>query len=187
MWWSFDYLNVCLPETVNPERQKSDLFNSVALFLAQQTAVREKQRDGSPSPALQDVPRGPGQVTLLSGPQLLPYSKMCLVIRASEVSSGSNSLREHRPKSTGFVFFYDYVGNNHTELGSVISHSTAPLSGMDPPSHWAENLEVDIWCNGMPACVAKYKGQWRLIFIFLWEHKYTLLYLYLPSPNLDSA
>lgn len=144
---------------MNPEGQKSDLYNSLALFLAQQTAVREKQRDGSPSPAMRDMPRGPGQVTLLSGPQLLPYSKMCLDIRASEVSSGSNSLREHRPKSTGFVSFYDYVGNNHTELGSVRSHSTAPLSGMDPPSRGAENPEVDIWCDGMHACVAKYKGQ----------------------------
>lgn len=96
---------VLMPETVNPEGQKPDLFNWLALSSVQQGTIREKPETAAPAQICHDSLWGPGQITVFPGLSFPADIKTYLNKRASEVSSSSNTLWEYRPKAQDSCFF----------------------------------------------------------------------------------
>lgn len=75
------------------------------LSSAQQGTIREKPETEAPAQLCHDSLWGPGQVAVFSGLSFPANSKTYLNKKASEVSSSSNALWEHRPKALDSCLF----------------------------------------------------------------------------------
>lgn len=144
-----DHPDVCLSETVNPEGQESGLFNSLALSLAEQGPSEKSTETAAPAQLCRDSPCGPSHSALWAS--VSPTTIRCTWTRGSLKSHPALMHYENKgPKVLDPRLFMTCVGNIYSGSGSARYHSTAPVSGVDPPLRWVKTLQ---WVFSAVGCM----------------------------------
>lgn len=138
-----DHLDVCLSETVNPEGQESDLFNSLAPSLVEQGPSEKSTETAAPAQLCRDSPWGPSHSALWAS--VSPTTIRCTWTRGSLKSHPALMHYENKgPKVLRSTSFHDICGQYllRVWLSKISQYSSFEWCGS--AIAMSENSTVDI-------------------------------------------